>query len=102
MLIVVKFPRNEGIPEVQIPFLAPSNLPYSAVTWNYSTSPQVGLDKRVLSYTRGRVLGGSSSISNLISPAPHFEASLIQRVRLSGVYARLRRRVRSLGGAYWR
>ena len=31
--------------------------------WNYTTTPQPGLNGRSVSYPRGRVLGGSSSIS---------------------------------------
>jgi choline dehydrogenase len=37
----------------------------SAFDWAYVTTPQAGLDDRVLSYPRGRVLGGSSSINAL-------------------------------------
>lgn len=54
---------NTGVLGVDIPFLAPANLPNSSVTWNYSTIPQAALNNRILTYPRGRVLGGSSSIS---------------------------------------
>lgn len=54
---------NNGVLGVECPFLAPSNLPNSSVTWNYTTTPQTSLNNRVLGYSRGRVLGGSSSIS---------------------------------------
>lgn len=54
---------NDGVLGVECPFLAPSNLPNSSVTWNYTTTPQTSLNNRVLGYSRGRVLGGSSSIS---------------------------------------
>ncbi len=36
-------------------------------TWNFTTTPQIGLAGRSLGYTRGHVLGGSSSISELES-----------------------------------
>jgi choline dehydrogenase len=35
----------------------------SAVDWGYQTVPQSGLGGRVMAYSRGRVLGGSSSIN---------------------------------------
>ena len=54
--------RNQDALATQIPFLAPTNLG-SRVTWNYSTTPQTALNDRVLSYDRGKVLGGCSSIS---------------------------------------
>lgn len=55
--------RNEGVRNVEVPFLATQNIPATPVTWNYTTVPQVGLDNRTVAYPRGRVLGGSSSIS---------------------------------------
>ena len=58
------FSRNEGVIDAIVPFLAPDlAAPFSPYTWNYSTVPQSGLDDRVLAYARGRMLGGSSSIS---------------------------------------
>jgi len=35
--------------------------------WNYTTTPQPGLNGRSLAYARGRILGGSSTISKLFS-----------------------------------
>ncbi|KAJ3533122.1 hypothetical protein NMY22_g7465 [Coprinellus aureogranulatus] len=35
----------------------------SQYDWNYTTTPQEGLNGRILSYNRGKILGGSSSIS---------------------------------------
>jgi hypothetical protein len=55
--------RNEGVLSTIVPFLAPSIQPQSAVTWNYTTVPQEGLNGRALFYSRGKILGGSSSIS---------------------------------------
>lgn len=57
---------DKGVLGVEVPFLSGGNLPNSSVTWNYTTTPQTSLNNRVLSYTRGRVLGGSSSISKNI------------------------------------
>lgn len=36
------------------------------VNWLYATTPQSGLDDRVISQPRGKVLGGSSSINGLV------------------------------------
>ena len=63
-ILNTSFPRrNEGVLSLTVPFLGPTLVPYSAYTWNYSTEPQKSLDGRKLVYPRGRVLGGSSSIS---------------------------------------
>ncbi|KIJ42485.1 GMC oxidoreductase [Sphaerobolus stellatus SS14] len=40
-----------------------TNSPYD---WNFTTVPQVGLNGRSLPYTRGHVLGGSSSINGMV------------------------------------
>lgn len=55
--------RNEGVLSIRVPFLAPAAAPNTSVTWNYTTVPQIGLNDRTVPYPRGRVLGGSSSIS---------------------------------------
>ncbi|EKM52280.1 uncharacterized protein PHACADRAFT_260543 [Phanerochaete carnosa HHB-10118-sp] len=65
VLVIEAGISNQGVLGVEVPFLAPSNLPNSSVTWNYSTTPQAALNDRVLTYSRGRVLGGSSSINFL-------------------------------------
>lgn len=49
--------------DIEVPFLATENVPPSAINWNYTTVPQPELDGRTVLYPRGRVLGGSSSIS---------------------------------------
>ncbi|KAF5319542.1 hypothetical protein D9619_008571 [Psilocybe cf. subviscida] len=49
-----------------VPFLAPSLQPRSPILWNYTTVPQKGLNGRTLDYSRGRVLGGSTSVNFLI------------------------------------
>ncbi|KAF2100581.1 aryl-alcohol-oxidase from pleurotus Eryingii [Rhizodiscina lignyota] len=47
-----------------IPFLAPT-LANSAVTWNFTTTPQQELQNRSVAFERGHVLGGSSSVNVL-------------------------------------
>ena len=55
--------RNEGVLASQIPFLAPTLTPYTLYDWNYTTTTQPGFNGRSIPYPRGRLLGGSSSVS---------------------------------------
>jgi hypothetical protein len=57
------FFRNEGILGVIVPLLAPPLVPNTPIDWNYTTTPQSGYNNRVLPYPRGRLLGGSTSVS---------------------------------------
>ena len=54
---------DEGIEAIQVPWLAQVLTPNTIVDWNFTTTPQIGLGNRSISYPRGRVLGGSSSVS---------------------------------------
>lgn len=54
---------DAGIIPVEIPFTATNLLGNTSILWNFETVPQKGLNNRVLSYPRGRLLGGSSSVS---------------------------------------
>ncbi len=54
---------DEGILAIEVPYLASQLQPNTPYDWNYTTAPQHGLNGRVVSYARGHVLGGSSSIS---------------------------------------
>jgi choline dehydrogenase-like flavoprotein len=54
---------NEGVLASQIPLLAPTLTPNTLYDWNYTTTAQPGLNGRSVSYPRGRILGGSSSVS---------------------------------------
>ncbi|KAF9062948.1 aryl-alcohol-oxidase from pleurotus Eryingii [Rhodocollybia butyracea] len=65
VLLIEAGVTNEGVLASAVPFLAPSIEPQSAITWNYTTTPQVGLNGRSISYSRGKLLGGSSSINFL-------------------------------------
>ena len=54
---------------IQIPFLGVS-LPQTPIDWNYTTTRQLGAGLRSIPYTRGKVLGGSSCLSECeISPS---------------------------------
>ena len=54
---------NQDVPNISVPFLAPFLAPNEPWTWNYTVAPQTALNHRTFPYPRGKVLGGSSSIS---------------------------------------
>lgn len=60
---------NQGVLDSIVPFLAPG-LFNTAVDWNFTTTPQAGLLNRPIGFTRGHVLGGSSSISEFLLTDP--------------------------------
>ncbi|KXN87008.1 Alcohol dehydrogenase [acceptor] [Leucoagaricus sp. SymC.cos] len=62
VLVVEAGPSNQNVLDSQCPFfwLKLQNSPYD---WNFTTTPQVGLNGRTLAYARGHILGGSSSIN---------------------------------------
>ena len=62
-LEVDELPSNEGQEDIIVPFFGVQASPDTIFTWNYTTTPQVGLNNRIVNYPRGRVLGVSSSIS---------------------------------------
>ncbi|KAG6810502.1 hypothetical protein H0H92_011599, partial [Tricholoma furcatifolium] len=64
VLIIEKGPTNEGVIASSVPFFAGS-LIGSAYDWNFTTVPQANLSGRVLDYTRGQILGGSSSLNDM-------------------------------------
>jgi len=55
-----------GIEAIEVPFLCVGLSPNTPLNWNYTTVPQPGLNGRTISYPRGRVVGGSSSISQSV------------------------------------
>ncbi|KAI0062569.1 aryl-alcohol oxidase-like protein [Artomyces pyxidatus] len=66
ILVIEAGGDNAGIEELEIPFNAPAALGNASLFWNYTTTPQIGLNGRTLAYQRGRVLGGSSSVNFLV------------------------------------
>ena len=54
---------DEGVLGIEVPYLVYTLQPDTPYDWNYTTVPQTGLNGRVTGYSRGRVLGGCSSIS---------------------------------------
>ncbi|KAJ7474216.1 aryl-alcohol oxidase precursor [Mycena latifolia] len=62
VLVLEAGPSNVGVLEVQVPFLANGLLtPNNPYSWNSTTTPQKGLNGRVIDYLRGHLLGGCSS-----------------------------------------
>ncbi|OCH87208.1 aryl-alcohol oxidase-like protein [Obba rivulosa] len=57
---------DEDNVEDEVPLLSLSLSPNTSLTWNFTTTPQVGLNGRAIPYPRGRVLGGSSTINFMI------------------------------------
>ncbi|KAJ6602929.1 aryl-alcohol oxidase-like protein [Mycena sp. CBHHK59/15] len=49
-----------------VPFYGLKSVPDTLQDWNYTTTPQVNLNDRSLAYPRGFVLGGSSSVNDMV------------------------------------
>ncbi|KAJ6494966.1 aryl-alcohol-oxidase from pleurotus Eryingii [Mycena vulgaris] len=54
---------NADVLDIIVPFFCTRATPNTAQDWNYTTTPQVGLNGRSIPYPRGFVLGGSSSVN---------------------------------------
>ncbi|KAG1801876.1 aryl-alcohol oxidase-like protein [Suillus variegatus] len=63
VLVIEAGSSNQNILAAEVPFLGSSLSPNTTVTWNYTTTPQIGLNNRSIPYPRGYVLGGSSTIN---------------------------------------
>ncbi|KAJ7041525.1 alcohol oxidase [Mycena alexandri] len=57
---------NAGVLDIIFPFFGPLATPDTPQDWNYTTTPQAGLNGRSVPYPRGFVLGGSSSVNYLV------------------------------------
>ncbi|KAG6899171.1 hypothetical protein C0993_012714 [Termitomyces sp. T159_Od127] len=66
VLLIEAGPTDDGVLQIEIPFLCHEDTPNTPWDWNYTTVPQPGLGGRSIPYPRGHVLGGSSSINYLI------------------------------------
>jgi len=62
---VLVIDRDKGVLDIEVPWLSPL-LEGTAFDWNYTTIPQPGLNNRAIFYSRGFVLGGSTSLSRMI------------------------------------
>ncbi|KAJ6625745.1 aryl-alcohol-oxidase from pleurotus Eryingii [Mycena sp. CBHHK59/15] len=54
---------NADVLDIIVPFYCIRATPDTPQDWNYTTTPQAGLNGRSLSYPRGFVLGGTSSVN---------------------------------------
>ncbi|KAJ7269226.1 aryl-alcohol oxidase-like protein [Mycena rebaudengoi] len=57
---------NVGVLDSEIPFLVGNLLRPTVYEWNYTTTPQSGLNGRVLGYPRAHMLGGCSSHNGMV------------------------------------
>ncbi|KAF8177936.1 alcohol oxidase [Mycena galopus ATCC 62051] len=57
---------NVGIIPSAVPFFCAVVAPDTPYDWNYTTTPQTGLNNRTVPYPRGHILGGSSSINYMV------------------------------------
>ncbi|OWZ02438.1 Choline dehydrogenase [Phytophthora megakarya] len=74
VLLVETGPKDRGLKDsirLAMPALLPANLIDDRYNWNYVTEPQKHLNNRRLTWPRGRVLGGSSSINAMIYNRGH-------------------------------
>ncbi|KAH6888359.1 hypothetical protein BKA70DRAFT_1409386 [Coprinopsis sp. MPI-PUGE-AT-0042] len=66
VLVIEAGGSHEGVLPIQVPFLGPTLAPNTPYDWNYTVTPQEGLNGRTFPLPRGRVLGGSSSINYMV------------------------------------
>jgi hypothetical protein len=62
ILVIEAGPSNEDVFDTRVPGLWPT-LAQSPIDWNYTTTPQKGINGAVVEYPRAKVLGGCSSHS---------------------------------------
>jgi len=62
---------RDSNPLIRVPMVSGLIYFWKSINWNYVTTPQPRLDGRVLSWPRGKVLGGSSSINGMMYMRGH-------------------------------
>ncbi len=65
-VLVIEAGGKDSNPWIHIPAGFYRNIYNPGITWQFETEPVPGLDGRRISWPRGKVLGGSSSINGLI------------------------------------
>jgi choline dehydrogenase-like flavoprotein len=65
-VLVIEAGGRDWNPWIHIPAGFYRNIYHPKITWQFETEPVPGLDGRRISWPRGKVLGGSSSINGLI------------------------------------
>ncbi|THH15004.1 hypothetical protein EW146_g5405 [Bondarzewia mesenterica] len=66
VLLIEAGVSNDGIQDAVVPMLGIDMTPNTPWDWNYTVTPQSGLNGRTFSYPRGRLLGGSSSVNIMV------------------------------------
>ncbi|KAJ7701208.1 hypothetical protein B0H17DRAFT_1046217 [Mycena rosella] len=66
VLVVEAGGSNVGVIDSEVPFFCAIVAPNTQYDWNYTTTPQTGLNNRSVPYPRGHILGGSSSINYMV------------------------------------
>jgi choline dehydrogenase-like flavoprotein len=65
-VILIEAGGHDHNPLIHVPAGFVKMLDHPTLTWKYRSEPDPGTDGRAIVYTRGRVIGGSSSINGLI------------------------------------
>ncbi|KAJ8514729.1 hypothetical protein ONZ45_g7753 [Pleurotus djamor] len=65
VLVIEAGSSNEGVLDLEVPWFQ-GNLAGTRYDWNFTTTPQVNLGNRSYSLSSGHVLGGSSSIGEMV------------------------------------
>jgi choline dehydrogenase-like flavoprotein len=65
-VLLIEAGGRDRNPLIHIPAGFFKMLDHPTLTWKYRAEPDPGIDGRAIVYTRGRVIGGSSSINGLI------------------------------------
>ncbi|KXN85893.1 Choline dehydrogenase, mitochondrial [Leucoagaricus sp. SymC.cos] len=63
VLVLEAGPSNEDVLDSIVPFFCAEMVPFTPWDWNYTTTPQEGLNGRSVVYPRGHILGGTSSVN---------------------------------------
>ncbi|KAJ7187321.1 alcohol oxidase [Mycena filopes] len=66
VLILEAGGSNVGVLDITAPFFGPIATPNTPQDWNFTTTPQAGLNGRSIVYPRGFTLGGSSSVNYMV------------------------------------
>ncbi|EKM76823.1 hypothetical protein AGABI1DRAFT_77908 [Agaricus bisporus var. burnettii JB137-S8] len=65
VLVIEAGPSNEGVLNSQVPLLA-FDIQHTPYDWNFTTTPQKFANGRTVSYSRGFMLGGTSSTDLMV------------------------------------
>jgi len=72
-VLLIEAGGHDKNPVLRIPILAGLAYHWKKTNWGYNTTPQSHLNNRTISWPRGKVLGGSSSINGMMYMRGHRE-----------------------------